>query len=322
MQDRAAALAAAGHHVTVLTSGLTRRNISRTDEISQYLTIRYLSSQSQRYSDQLASEQLAACLQINPDIVHSDSLDVNRPWWKELPHTIKTSITLHGFAWGALFTQFGLAIAGRGGSNNFDWDGFLKERETINSFNVVIGISRHEHWMLQSLFAITRAKLVYNPIANYFFDTPAKPVTPAASKRFMCAAISGQSYRGFDLAEKAAKLAGMELVTHSSTPREQMPAAYDDCCALVLPTLFQQGADLCVDEAQSRCRPVLASATGSYLREAEVNAGIHLFPPGDIEAIAKLMRQASQGKLAADAEQSEKHRPEQHIKNWLAAHDS
>lgn len=317
-QDRARALAKLGHEVHVLTTGrVTHQGETLVDA---GVEVHHMPCKSVHYSQEFVDHCLIHCRQWLPGIIHCDSFGVDyRPWWKSCQ--ARTAVTMHGFCWGAYFTQWNLYYRHGGRPPQLDADKVAHEREMIASFNVQIGISLHEHWMLKCLMGIFSAKLVYNPIAEYFFSHPNAPLPSIASPRFLCAAVSGHYERGFAIAAQAAKLAGAKLVVADS-PREQMPSLIDSCHALVLPTAYCQGLDLTVAEALVRNRPVVATATGSYLREAE-SGGIYeklikLIPLTDINALAADMKLPMTWVDKRWAK-LQLHYPQVHAEKWLEA---
>lgn len=309
-QDRAGALARLGHEVHVLTTGHTTRNIAEKETDNLY--IRYFDCSSAVYSKEFFDQSAEYCNKFKPALVHCDSLDVARPWWKDVPGI--TAVTLHGFAWGAFLTQWNLFRLGKRDSEPVLMaKDFLKERDAIASFRRVIAISRHEQWMLRDLFGIS-ASLVYNPIPDYFFETAPKPLPEHRS--FLCASITGHNERLFDLASSAAKKAGVGLVTVRDRRRIDMPSVYDSVSGLVVPTAYAQGYDLTVAEALARGRPVICSATGSYLREAESNPGLVTVPLGDEEELSNSMRSCLP---IVPLGAADKHKPLYHAERFLEA---
>lgn len=296
-QDRARALVKAGHEVHVITTGRKAAEGEQLDD--KGVQVQHMPCKSAENSDEFARHCSKYCKSLSPSIVHLDSLDVLRPWWKDLPKTIVTACTLHGFCWGDYFTKWNLwqrSAASLDTAPAIDQRGIAKERKLFASFNRIIGISRHEHWMLADLMNLFDAKLVYNPIADCFFETPRTIPPQSHTRRILCAAVSGHKERGFDIAERAANGVA-ELVFAKDVPREQMPQLIDNCHALVLPTAYSQGLDLAVGEAIVRRRPVIVTATGSYRREAELGgiyesspAGpLFLVPLTDTDALAQAM---------------------------------
>lgn len=264
VQDRARALFKLGNEVVVLT---TAKHAGPCEVDDAGVRVVHLPCPPDVYSDGYAIEAEKFCRAWSPEIVHSDSLDVNRRWWTNLK--ARTAVTLHGFCWGAHLTKWNQCrVLGQSWSLSADdVAGMLREREAINSFDRVIGISRHEHTLLRDQMGIFRASLVYNPVADCFFEANVPPFP--AKPKFLTAAISGRSTRRFDWARQIAKKAGYPSWSASGVDREQMPGVYAQATGLLLPTLYSQGADLTVSEALLCCRFALVSATGSYLRDCE-----------------------------------------------------
>jgi len=264
VQDRARALVKAGNEVVVLT---TAKHAGPCEVDDAGVRVVHLQCSPDVYSDGYAIEAEKFCRAWSPEIVHSDSLDVNRRWWTNLK--ARTAVTLHGFCWGAHLTKWNQCrVLGQSWSLSADdVAGMMREREAINSFDRVIGISRHEHTMLRDQMGIFRAALVYNPVADCFFDADVLP--GPAKPQFLTAAISGRSTRRFDWARRMARRAGYSSWSASGVDREQMPGVYAQATGLLLPTLYSQGADLTVSEALLSGRFALVAATGSYLRECE-----------------------------------------------------
>lgn len=264
VQDRARALVKAGNEVVVLT---TAKHAGPCEVDDAGVRVVHLPCQPDVYSDGYAIEAEKFCRAWSPEIVHSDSLDVHRRWWTNLK--ARTAVTLHGFCWGAHLTKWNQCrVLGQSWSLSADdVAGMLRERDAINSFDRVIGISRHEHTMLRDQMGIFRAALVHNPVADCFFDSRVEPL-PKRPK-FLTAAISGRGTRRFALAKQFCSRAGYRSWSVHGVDREQMPTAYSQVTGLLLPTLYAQGADLTVSEALLSGRFALVAATGSYLRECE-----------------------------------------------------
>lgn len=267
-QDRARALVKLGHEVHVLTTG----RVSHAGGVllaDDGVEVHHMPCKPSHYSEEFASHCYRHCKDFNPEILHSDSFDVDRPWQAHYRDAaVKTATTLHGCCWGAYFTQLNLWMRYGGEVPQVDTAGTARERNIMLAFDQVMGISRHEHWILTNLLGIHNAKLVYNPLPGYFFRD-VNSTLPEGTRTFLCAAVSGQRERGFAIASKAAEEAGVTLVIAENTRREDMPALIDKCHGLILPTAYAQGMDLTVGETIARRRPVFATATGSYQREAE-----------------------------------------------------
>lgn len=314
-QDRAEALAAMGHDVHVLTTGWD----GPIPEQPEGLTLHHLDVKSQVYSKEFADACVAACNFLSPDIIHLDSFDRERQWWTSRPGSPEvTAVTMHGFGPGAFLTKWNLWLAKRDRRNLvFDAAGMAAEAKALLTFNQIIGISRHEQWMLQDLYGLLNAKLVYNPIAPCFFLPAGKKNRPPQRLSFICAGNPGTSgNRDFNTARRAATKARAKAKIVSGQTRAQMPDLYRSASALVLPTFWAQGYDLTVAEALACCRPVIVTGTGSYLREAEVNPYLILVPRNNERALTEAML----GMLPLVPEgAAEQHRPATHARAWLEA---
>lgn len=312
-KDRAEALVKVGHEVHVLTTGMDDKE---EEEVLNGVHIHYLPSKPIEYSREYATGCLDFCNELLPDVVHLDSFDVSHPWFSDLSSSVTTACTLHGFSWGAFFTQWNLFSNGLVSSMpSFNSEKLLRERAILRYFKTVIGISLNEQWMLQSLMHI-RARLVYNPIHSSFFDNRVIPVPRVP--QLLCAAISGKTERGFSLATQAAKICNMPFRICSVIPRELMFREYDKSAALLLPTFYAQGCDLAVAESLVRRRPVIATAVGSYLREATdgiYQGVVTLVPPNDLDALVDAIRNL---KPDWDKCNTALHSPLAHASNWLA----
>jgi glycosyltransferase involved in cell wall biosynthesis len=265
-QDRARALTKLGHEVHVLTTGKTTHGGELL--LDRDVEVHHMPCKPSHYSTEFAQHCEGHCRYFQPHILHSDSFDVNRPWQVGYKGSVITATTLHGCCWGAYFTELNMWMRHGGSCPQVDTLGTAKERRIISGLDKVIGISRHEHWILTNLLGAYGAKLVYNPLPDYFFRN-IKQELPQGRRKFLCAAVSGHRQRGFAIAEKAAKEADVSLVIAEDIPRDRMPELIDSCHGLVLPTCYAQGMDLAVGEAIARRRPVFATSTGSYQRECE-----------------------------------------------------
>jgi glycosyltransferase involved in cell wall biosynthesis len=311
-QDRAEALAVAGHEVHVLTTGHPTCVGGGYSATAGSVTVHYLNAPNCKYSQEYAEACRQMCETLRPDILHLDSFDGIRPWWKDRPGGVKrVAITLHGFGPGAFFTQWNRFRVGDGERPEFNASVWKTEADNLRAADAVIGISQYEYEMLVDFYGLPNAKLVYNPIPSYFFANR-QPVPEC--RRFLCAAVAGHMMRNFDHAQEAAKRAGVELVVASRVPRHEMPAVYDRCCGLIVPTSYAQGFDLSVAEATTRGRAVIATATGSYLREADAY-DIQLFPLGEWDALESLLRDWR----PVNVRPLWRHQPEIHARAWLEA---
>lgn len=319
-QDRARALVRLGHEVVVLTTGIHGDRESVIQD--QGVEVRHLPCKSLRYSREYANACAKFCESWTPDIVHCDSLDTHHRWWVSLK--CRTAVTLHGFSVGAILTNWNKArvtVSGFGVSTS-EFANIRQEAEAIASFGRVLAISLHEQYLLQDLMGLVNARLVYNPIAQEFFELPLVPLP--ANPQFMSAAITGHRVRRFHWADSVASKAGYRVSSPTGVLRSEMPGQYDQATAYLLPTLYAQGADLTVSESLVRGRPVLVSATGSYLRESHPGGIWHglvrVLPiDGESEWISAIKEAAANRDLVRAVDQLEPHRPAVHAAKWLDA---
>ena len=284
-RDRARALEAAGHEVHV---------IAPPDRC---------------YSDAFAAACVDACDKLKPDIVHLDSYDSSRIWWADRPERVV--LTMHTSGWSLFLSKWCLWRAGLAGPPATSFTDLAKQCDHMQKADVVIAISAWEQGILQDLCGLPDARCVYNPIAPYFFDTPTVPVP--ADGYFLCA--GDPATRGYDVAEAAAREAGVPLRRVQGVPREDMVAVYDGCRALVLPTARPSGFDLIYAEAVARGRPVIVSKLAAY--RLDWLSGTCYVPIGDVQRVAQAMRLISCLDIAPGA--ADRHRPERHAAAWLEA---
>lgn len=342
VMDRAEALAKAGHEVHVVTTRLSGGGIETTNGVE----VNYTNSPPEKWSKEFAICCEATAEHIKPNVLHLDSFDAANPWWVGK----KTSITMHGFGFGAFLTKWNLFRLGRITEREmdcgFDEDSLMKERSALAKAHSVIGVSRWEWRMLRDQYGLRQAKLVYNPIAPYFFDdavcetcnglrtvdetlggcataNPEAPCPdcPSTNKRtyFLCAAVSQGDTRGFGVVKDAARIAGVEIRTADKVERKDMPALYEGAKALVLATSFCQGYDLAVAEARARGCPAILSPTGSCLDEAK--PWDTFTEIGDTEGLEDILRGWNRTfvPLPVPITAADEHRPERHAEEWLAA---
>lgn len=313
-QDRATELARQGHEVHVVTTALSptpdATPAGRVREETG-VVVHYTATPAHRWSLQFANACAEETQKLRPKIVHSESFDRNNLWWPN--GKARIAVTMHGFLLGAWLTAWNEHRALGKNLPPLPAEGIQHEALSLSTADVVLGTSLWEWRLLRDQYGLV-ARLVYNPIAPAFFETP-----PASSRKlrdgFLCAAVTGSHRRGFRRAEEAARKAGVQLLMVSDVPRSEMPAVYDRVRAVVLPTAFCQGYDLTIAEARARAVPAIMTPTGSYLDEAQ--DWDRLVPLGDGEALASELRDFRCGavpKGAADA-----HRPERHVESWLAA---
>jgi glycosyltransferase involved in cell wall biosynthesis len=309
VQDRAEALAALGHEVHVLTTAHDRYGVLEGD-----VTVHHLPATSRSYSAEFAELCHQECERLRPEIIHLDSFDVWRLWWDDRPGGARrVAITMHGFGPGAFLTAWNLYRGGRGEAPQFNADGMIREANALAKADVVIGTTEHEAWYLSDWYGLKNGVAVPNPIPSYFFDNPTEP----AGGSWVCAAISGQHNRGFDLAERACREVGAGFLSISKVPRREMPKVYDSCCGLIVPTFYAQCFDLTIYEALARRRPVICSDTASYGKEAEKYSGVYTFKTGNLQSLVEVMRGFNPPPVPLGV--VDKHRPENHAKLWLEA---
>jgi glycosyltransferase involved in cell wall biosynthesis len=316
--DRAEELVRQGHTVAVLAPKHPHWGAGNFPHNG--VDVVHVNAPVDSYSSEFAAGCAEFCRYFDPDVIHLDSFDRARPWWKDRPGNPKrVCVTMHGFGLGGFLTAWNLYRLGIGNEPRFDVDDLTSEAKALACFDRVLAISLHEQTMLEDQYGLGNVRLVYNPISQSFF----KPtVPPPAKRRFLCAAISGQATRMFSVAEKAAKQAGVELIVASDVPREKMPELYDSVTGLVVPTCYAQGYDLTIGEALARNRPVIMSATGSYYREFRDAGGWPgaMVPMGDVAAL----RDAMLGELVTPEDSfttclATRHMPSVHVAEWLEA---
>lgn len=316
-QDRARELVKQGHEVHVIT---TCRKESGTPEflVDEGIHVFHATGEPGNYSRTFAAGCAEAVRGIKPDILHLDSFDNKHPWWRDVKVNCRLGLTMHGFCWGGFFTNLNLHMRDGLPSHKapaLNSVGIMHERGYMLDFDRVIGISIHEHWMLHQLMGLYDAKMIYNPIPDYFYDQPKQPIR---SKKFVCVAVSGHEERGFKYALRAAQKAGVNLEVIRGVPRQEIPAVLDASCGLVLPTAYAQGLDLSVGEAIARQRPVIVTATGSYLREAygAYKGALRLVPL--IEPVDELAANMSDWVQYVNWDGIRQvHRAANHVRNWL-----
>lgn len=316
--DRADELARQGHEVHVLTNCNSRP----AEEIVNGVTVHHCRTDKEgEYCQQFADQGIEFSKKFSPDILHFDGMDTSRPWAGLRPGNPQVvALTLHGFGWGSFLTRWNgyrMAVDKERRCPEFNAGDMMKEADTFrNNFDAVFGVSEHEYSMLRDCYGIPHSHLVYNPIPPYFYSNPLK--VPPKDFCLMAAAVHGHGTRGFHWAAEICNRMGIELKTYQNVPRSEMPSKYDECSAVILPTMYAQGFDLTVAEAFSRNRPVLASATGSYFREAR-NGGIRLFDMGNMKDMERviLCEKASHIGIKTLTLRQE-FRPEEHVNSWFS----
>ena len=284
-RDRAAALRAAGHEVHVVAP------------------------RDRRYSDEFATACVAACDKVRPDLIHLDSYDGSRIWWGDRAERV--ALTMHSTTWSLFLTKWCLWRAGIAGPPTTSFPSMAKQCDNMQKADLVIAISRWEQGIMQDLCGLPDARMVYNPIAPYFFDTPRRPV-PAGGYVLSAGAAST---RGYDVAEGAAKEIGVPFKHVRGIAREDMVDVYDRCRALVLPTARASGFDLIYAESIARGRPVIVSKLAAY--RMDCLPGTCHVPIRDVQAVASAIGTANCLEIEEGA--ADRHRPERHAAAWLEA---
>ncbi len=323
-QDRAEELARQGHEVHVLTTSRNPHTVEFVEEVNG-VSVHHLPCKPQTYTKEFAETCADVCVRLAPDILHLDSFDRERVWWKERPGNPKVvAVTMHGNAVGTELTKWNLFREGiEHNVRSIDFRDMDLERVGLKKADRVLAVSRSEEWQLTDVMGLLQTRRVYNPIAPYFFSRPRTPIKTGAP--FLCAAISGHKQRGFSFAREIAGRCGRELRIVSDVPRQDMPNVYDECAAVLLPTLFAQGYDLTVAEANARGRLVYATATGSYLREYDEGPAICLARGYSVNGFVETIKATEPlGWLEGEWFVGEywgngRHRPDKHVKNWLEA---
>jgi len=302
-RDRAEELARQGHDVHVVTSG------GPTGEIGG-VTVHVpagANAKESKYSQELANGMVALSKSLKPDILHLDSFDAGRLWWLDRPGNPKViACTLHGAVVSSMQIAWNQYRCGMGKEPHVEWSGLLSMAKSSQTIDRLICISPFEQWMSKAWTGCFDTRLVYNPIHGRFF-VPHKPLNPRGE--FLCSRL-----RCPELAQKAGKLAGMPVRVLAGVAPQDMPRAYDEARAYLLPTFFSQGYDLMAAEAAARGRPVIAFGVGSFLMND--SPWLVKVPMGDVAAMARAMA----GPLPVVPEGAvDIHRPESHVKSWLEA---
>jgi len=284
VEDRADALRALGHDVHVIAAA------------------------DGNYSDAFAQECADQCDTLAPDLIHLDSFESSRMWWDG--RSERVALTLHASPWSHFFTKWNTWVHMGGKAPGMSYDLMKKQCAAIARADVVIAISRYEQGVLHDLCNVPDAKCVYNPIAPYFFSD-----TRMGADAGYFLGAGDTNVRGFDVARDAAALIGAEFRHVQRVPRRTMPAIYDACTAMVLPTVRPSGYDLTVAESLARGKPVITSKVGP--QREDVLPGMVLVPIRDVDAVAEAMRNVGSIQVPNDA--ANRFRPERHAEAWLEA---
>lgn len=318
-QDRAEELARRGYEVVVITTGLTVGQTREEVQTVNGVVVRHQPCAPQAYSREFADGCINECKSFRPDILHLDSFDRDRPWFQDRPGNPSevVAITMHGTHVGAALTEWNRFQAGQGASTGLKFKDWRQEAIGLARADHVFAISEAEQWQLEDVYGLPNVHLVYNPIAPYFFE---KEITaPPKDGYLLVAAISGSGVRQWPVAEKIAAAVGVPLRKAENIPRTEMPAVYDGCRLVLLPTLYAQGGDLAVCEAMARGRAVAGYATGTYYFGPRFDEGpfsdLYVVPRGHETELVKTVRQLLDrppGKSRVIC-----FRPEEHVGRWL-----
>ena len=340
--DRSEALARAGHEVHVLTTAATGHRTTHAETVNG-VRVWHSATAPQEYSDEFANMCRQVCEHLKPDVIHLESWDKHRCWWHAFAGKVKVAVTNHGEAVGSQLTEWRMRLHGRSKWHPTaiepaiypgEW---LTERQQLKFADVVLATCRFDRWLLADLVGLGgKVKLVYNPLPPWMWENKFKDLAVLEGwgpdhvtdiknpkfgtrrdgpRQFAAVGLYGHAVRGFDVAQAACKEAGVGLLTPKCSRRE-LRDVYDNCSGLLLPGFWSQGYDLCAAEALARQRPLIMSDAGIGTMEAEGRPWIRTFPVGDVAALAEILR----GPLpAVPPDAADAHRPENHVKAWLAA---
>jgi len=312
-QDRAEELSRQGHEVHVLLPGVSGKVYHHNG-----VNIHEVGGKIKTYSMEFACGCRQVCEEISPDIVHLDGVPAHcGRWWEDRPGDAKVyAATLHGFGPGGMLTRWNMFRTGvdRRQPQTLEMTRFESEIKIFETFDVVIGVSRAEHWYLQDIYGLPRTKLVYNPIPSYFFEPR---VERKAFAPLVCADLTSAACRNFKSAQRVTDSLDRKVRIIKGVPRVDMPKVFDGAAALLLPTFYAQGYDLTVAEAEARGLPIIAAATGSYLMESWERPWIRTFRAGDDQAFREALTKDLPAPPPSGA--ADRHRPEAHVKNWMEA---
>lgn len=304
-QDRAEALARLKlGEVHVLTAG------NRPSEVLNNVNVHYVGGPEVGYSREYAEGCLSFCRKINPDVVHLDSCDQSHRWWLDLSK--KAFLTLHGFGAGAELTLFNR------GAGNPDFIKQLPEAKVFRTFQKVFAVSEHELWMLEDIYSLPNAKLLRNPIAEYFFHARSDSVVVDVPT-LLSSEVAETSTRNFNATRFVAEKLGWDSKVIRGVSRVDMPWHYDSSSVLFLPTDYSQGFDLTVLEAMARGKHVVAACTGSYSRAKYVYPMLHTYPRNDLDEVVRVLTDVIRFTSVGVLSNGPLHEstPFRHVQNWL-----
>lgn len=322
VQDRAEALVRDNHDVHVITTGIA----GKAAAVLNGVKIHYLDCEPLVYTDRFAEACIKKTTELAPDLLHLDSFDPERVWWKRMSVQPYTAVTMHGLRIGERLTSYNRWLLRQETTPGVPAMTLEQEARTLREcFDRVLAISEWEYLQLVTMYNVPEriVRKVYNPIASYFYDTPA--VLPdTASPTFLCVAVSGHDQRNFFLAEEAAKAVGFKLQVVKNKARIEMPTVYDKAYGLVIPTTYAKGFDLTFAEALSRQRPVICSTSSPYFLESQrydhcEHKHVYRVNMGDSKGLGMVMQQVVNDFQPQEMVRPQKHRPEVHVEAWLQA---
>ena len=308
--DRAEELARRGHEVHVAT---TAQNDGKTAVVEDNgVTVHYLPCKPFKYSPEYYERCIGLCNRLRPDIIHADS--TARYWWLGRPGGAKrTAMTSHGTSWSKFISTWNGYRLRKPGPVKFCAPALRRQAESMQQTDVNFAISRFEYWQIRDVYGCTaNTKLLYNPLPDVFFATPAKPV-PKGGYAFLC---KSSPSRGVKAAEQGAKAAGVPFKMVSGIKREDMPAVYDGARALCIPEWRVEGFDLTIGEAAARGRQAILGATGPNIMEAMDSPWIVLVPSDDAKAVARALKREPP---KVEQSMANRYRLKRHVDKWLEA---
>ena len=136
-----------------------------------------------------------------------------------------------------------------------------EEERALRHSEAIICVSEHTKRDLLHFYPWVkeeRVHVIYNGVGEEFF-----PIPSAKKKGYLLFIGNSQApYKRFDVAQKVARLTGLELVSLTNVPREEMNRYYNEALCLLYPSDYE-GFGLPILEAQKAGCPVIAQATSS-----------------------------------------------------------
>ena len=136
-----------------------------------------------------------------------------------------------------------------------------EEERALRHSEAIICVSEHTKRDLLHFYPWINEEqvhVIYNGVGEEFF-----PMKSAEKKGYLLfIGNSAVTYKRFDVAQKVAHLTGLELVTLTNVPREEMNRYYNEALCLLYPSDYE-GFGLPILEAQKAGCPVIAQASSS-----------------------------------------------------------